>query len=141
MKKHPRYIPAFHFRWLTLRYDPMMRRLFPEEKLKTALIAQARIQSGQNVLDMGCGTGTLTLQIKQTQPAGLLAPSLEAHPIRIMHEASRRLPLFIDFLEDQGEAFVTTDLAMRWATRCRAAQSAEWSKRLRFVRVCVPTLT
>lgn len=68
MKKHPRYIPAFHFRWLTLWYDPMMRRLFPEEALKTALIAQARIQSGQNVLDMGCGTGTLTLLIKHAQP-------------------------------------------------------------------------
>ena len=68
MKKHPRYIPAFHFRWLTLWYDPMMRRLFPEEALKTTLIAQAGIQSGQNLLDMGCGTGTLTLLIKQTQP-------------------------------------------------------------------------
>jgi len=68
MKKHPRYIPAFHFRWLTRWYDPMMRHLFPEEALKTALIAQARIQLGQNILDMGCGTGTLTLLIKQTQP-------------------------------------------------------------------------
>jgi ubiquinone/menaquinone biosynthesis C-methylase UbiE len=68
MKKYLRYIPAFHFRWLTHWYDPMMRRLFPEEALKTALIAQAHIQPGQNVLDMGCGTGTLTLLIKQTQP-------------------------------------------------------------------------
>ena len=68
MKKQHRYIPAFHFCWLTDWYDPMMRHLFPEEALKTALIAQARIQLGQNVLDMGCGTGTLTLLIKQTQP-------------------------------------------------------------------------
>jgi ubiquinone/menaquinone biosynthesis C-methylase UbiE len=42
--------------------------LFPEEALKTALITQAHIQPGQNVLDVGCGTGTLTLLIKQTQP-------------------------------------------------------------------------
>jgi len=68
MKRHPNYIPAFHFRWLTRWYDPMMRRLFPEEALKTALVAQARIQSGQHLLDMGCGTGTLTLLIKQIQP-------------------------------------------------------------------------
>lgn len=68
MKKHPRYIPAFHFRWLTPWYDPMMRLLLPEEALKTALIAQAHIQLGQDVLDVGCGTGTLTLLIKQTQP-------------------------------------------------------------------------
>ncbi|MFZ2170711.1 MAG: class I SAM-dependent methyltransferase, partial [Methylococcaceae bacterium] len=68
MKKHPRYIPAFHFRWLTDWYDPVMRHLFPEEALKTSLIAQARIQPGQYILDMGCGTGTLTLLIKQIQP-------------------------------------------------------------------------
>ncbi len=72
MKKSPRYIPAFHFHWLTRWYDPVMRRLFPEAALKTALIAQARILPGQNVLDVGCGTGTLTLLIKQTQPDALV---------------------------------------------------------------------
>ena len=69
MKKHRHYIPAFHFHWLTRWYDPMMRYFFHEEALKTALIAQTHIQSGQVVLDMGCGTGTLTLLIKQTQPS------------------------------------------------------------------------
>ncbi len=68
MKKPSRYIPAFHFHWLTRWYDPMMRYLFHEEVLKTALVAQAHIQTGQNVLDVGCGTGTLTLMIKRTQP-------------------------------------------------------------------------
>ncbi|MDP1679774.1 MAG: methyltransferase domain-containing protein [Candidatus Nitrotoga sp.] len=72
MKKHSRYIPAFHFHWLTRWYDPMMRCLFSETVLKTALIAQAHIQPSQNVLDMGCGTGTLTLLIKQTQPGAAI---------------------------------------------------------------------
>lgn len=72
MKKHPHYIPAFHFHWLTRWYDPMMRHLFPEEALKTALITQAHIQAGQNVLDIGCGTGTLTLLIKQIQPNAIV---------------------------------------------------------------------
>ncbi|MBX9915827.1 MAG: class I SAM-dependent methyltransferase [Nitrosomonas sp.] len=68
MNKRPDFIPAFHFHWLTRYYDPMMRRLFPESGIKAALIAQAHVQSGQTVLDMGCGTGTLTLLIKQTEP-------------------------------------------------------------------------
>ena len=68
MKKHFRYIPAFHFHWLTRYYDPMMRWLFPESGIKAGLIAQARLQPGQVVLDAGCGTGTLTLLIKQTEP-------------------------------------------------------------------------
>lgn len=52
-----------------------------------------------------------------------------------LHEESRLLPRFIDFLDAQGEVFITTDLAVRWATQCRSAQPAEWAKRLRFVRV------
>lgn len=68
MKKQPHFIPAFHFHWLTRWYDPMMRRFFPETGIKAALIAQAHLQPGQTVLDAGCGTGTLTLLIKQTEP-------------------------------------------------------------------------
>jgi integrase len=52
-----------------------------------------------------------------------------------LHEESRLLPRFIDFLEDQGEAFITTDLAVRWATQCRDTQPSEWARRLRLVRV------
>lgn len=68
MMKHSHYFPAFHFYWLMRWYDPMMRHLFHEEALKTALINQAHIQSGQTLFDMGCGTGMLMLMIKQTQP-------------------------------------------------------------------------
>jgi len=68
MKKRLSYIPAFHFRWLTRWYDPMMQQFFPEEAIKNALIHQANIQPDQVILDVGCGTGTLTLLIKQAQP-------------------------------------------------------------------------
>ena len=68
MKKDESYIPAFHFRWLTPWYDLIVGRLFAEIAVKGALITQARIQSGQSVLDVGCGTGTLALLIKKTHP-------------------------------------------------------------------------
>lgn len=68
MKKSRHYIPAMHFHWLTRWYDPVMRGLFPESGIQANLIAQAHIQPGQTVLDAGCGTGTLTLLIKQTHP-------------------------------------------------------------------------
>ncbi len=68
MKKHSDYIPALHYHWLTRWYDPMMRWFFPESGIHANLIAQAHIQPEQTVLDVGCGTGTLTLLIKQAHP-------------------------------------------------------------------------
>ena len=72
MKKPSHFIPALHFHWLTRWYDPMMRCFFPETGIKATLIAQANIQPGQTVLDAGCGTGTLTLLIKQAEPGAVV---------------------------------------------------------------------
>lgn len=75
----------------------MIRRLFPEEALKTALIAQARIQPGQDILDMGCGTGTLTLLIKHTHP-GAKVYGLDVDP-QVLDIARRKV-------EQAGEIIV-----------------------------------
>ena len=61
-----KYIPALRFGWLTPIYDPVLRRLMPERALKQRLIAQAQIAAGQHVLDLGAGTGTLTIMLKKT---------------------------------------------------------------------------
>jgi ubiquinone/menaquinone biosynthesis C-methylase UbiE len=65
---NPKYIPALRFDWLTPVYDPALRRMLPEVALKQQLIAQAQIAAGQRVLDLGAGTGTLTIMVKQAQP-------------------------------------------------------------------------
>jgi ubiquinone/menaquinone biosynthesis C-methylase UbiE len=92
MKKSSRYIPAFHFHWLTRWYDPVMQCLFPEAALKTALIAQAHIQSGQSVLDVGCGTGTLTLLITQTQPDAIAyGLDMDTEALDIAREKAEKL--------------------------------------------------
>lgn len=66
MAKNEKYIPALRFGRLTPFYDPILRWVMREEQFKQQLIRQAHIQAGQNVLDLGCGTATLTILIKQT---------------------------------------------------------------------------
>jgi ubiquinone/menaquinone biosynthesis C-methylase UbiE len=63
-----RYIPVLHFRWLTPLCDPLLKWGMREETFKRRLISQANIQTGQRVLNLGCGTDTLTVLIKQTIP-------------------------------------------------------------------------
>lgn len=63
-----RYIPALRFKWLTPLYDPLLKWGMQEETFKRRLIVQAKIRPGSRVLDMGCGTGTLTVLVKQSIP-------------------------------------------------------------------------
>lgn len=62
------YIPALRYEWLTGFYDTVMDKLMRETTFKRALVHQAQIAKGHRVLDLGCGTATLTLLIKEAHP-------------------------------------------------------------------------
>jgi len=68
MDKTERYIPALRFGWLTPVYDPLFRWVFREEAFRRHMIEQASIQPGMRLLDLGCGTATLTILVKQLHP-------------------------------------------------------------------------
>lgn len=50
-----------------------------ESKFKGYLIGQANLIPGQQILNLGCGTGTLTLMIKHVQPKAEVV-GLDADP-------------------------------------------------------------
>ena len=67
--QNERYIPALGYHWLTALYDPVVRLTTRESAFKPALVAQANLRAGDRVLDLACGTATLTILAKRAQPA------------------------------------------------------------------------
>jgi len=63
-----KFVPALGYRWLTPYYDAVVGATTRERTFKEALIRQAEIQSGHRVLDVACGTGTLSVWIKKGSP-------------------------------------------------------------------------
>ena len=62
------YVPALGYHFLTPFYDAVVGATTRERRFKEALIQQARLASGQRVLDLASGTGTLAIWIKRHQP-------------------------------------------------------------------------
>src|SRR5690242_7443546 len=61
------YIPAATYDWLLPFYD-VVARLGGTEAAHRQLVDQADVAPGHQVLEIGCGTGNLTLLIKSVQP-------------------------------------------------------------------------
>ncbi len=79
LKRQEHFIPALAYHFLTPLYDPVMRTLLRETRFKRHLLALAEIESGQQVLDLGCGTATLTLLLKRQYPETTVV-GLDADP-------------------------------------------------------------
>ncbi len=62
------YIPALRFHALTRYFDSVLAMTLKEEKFKSLLVRQANVKPGDRILDVGCGTGTLAVLLKQAVP-------------------------------------------------------------------------
>jgi ubiquinone/menaquinone biosynthesis C-methylase UbiE len=63
------YLPAAGHDWLLPLYDPL-QKLLGFESIHRQLVDQADIRPGHRVLEIGCGTGNLSILIKRLHPQG-----------------------------------------------------------------------
>lgn len=68
MSEPARYKPALAYDGLTQFYDLVMRVTMREATFKSELIRQSALSPGMRVLDVGCGTATLTDMIARSCP-------------------------------------------------------------------------
>lgn len=98
------YIPAFSYRFLTPFYDLMMKWAARESTFKPKLVEQARIEKGHRVLDLGCGTATLTILLKKAQPEAEVV-GLDSDPKILEIAKSKVAKAGVDILLDIGTSF------------------------------------
>lgn len=92
------YIPALGHDWLTGFYDPVVRLTTRERSFKNALTEQAKVEANHRVLDLACGTGTLTILLKKASPkAEVIGVDGDATILRAAREKTDRLAVDIGF--------------------------------------------
>jgi SAM-dependent methyltransferase len=110
MSAQDSYVPALGYRWLTGLYDPVVRLTTREATFKSALLDQAQLRPGQRVLDLACGTATLTIAAHQRQPAAELT-GLDGDPeiLRIARDKAQRAGMQLQFDESLSHALPYAD--------------------------------
>ena len=104
VKNRDEYIPALKYDWLTRLYDPLIRWTMRESTFKRQLVKQAGIERGHRVLDLGCGTGTLTLLIKSHHPkASVFGFDADPRVLEVARAKAAKAGLSIRL--DRGMAF------------------------------------
>ena len=93
-------MPALRFTALTRFYDPVVRLTTRERRVKQALVAAADIPDGGTVLDLGCGTGTMTTWIKQQHPKSrVIGLDLDPAILGMARTKAKRAGVETEFIE------------------------------------------
>ncbi len=63
-----KYIPALSLKWLTPFYDSLVEGPMNLMRMRKDLLSQMGDLSSKRILDVGCGTGTFSIMVKQKYP-------------------------------------------------------------------------
>ena len=98
------YVPSLKYDRLTSLYDSLQKWTFPELSSQSKLLNQSTIELGYHVLDIGCGTATLTILIKENHPDAVVV-GLDADP-KVLEIAKKKAAKDnLDIRFDQGLSY------------------------------------
>lgn len=98
------YLPPLRFRALTRLYDPAAA-LIREREWKQELVRQVELEPGMRAVDMGCGTGTLTLLLARHCPAAeVVGVDPDPEALAIARRKGEAAGLRVSFREGRAEA-------------------------------------
>ena len=102
--REPKYVPALSFPWLTPLYDMLVEGPMSFARIRKRMLAEMGDLSHKRILDVGSGTGTMLLMIKQAYSNASVV-GLDADPqiLAIARGKARALGLEIQF--DHGMGF------------------------------------
>lgn len=108
--KNETYIPALGYDRLTPFYDAVVRLTTRETTFKKALVEQAEFKPHQNILDLACGTGTLTILIKQEfSQTNVFALDGDAKVLQIAESKAKKSGAEIQFEKGFSDALPYAD--------------------------------
>lgn len=96
------YLPAAGYHWSLALYDPMVK-LLGGDAARATLLEHAAVRPGQRVLDIGCGTGSLLVQIKRKYP-NVEVVGLDPDPRALARARRKGQRSALSFHLDQGFA-------------------------------------
>lgn len=99
---HKTYLPAASHDWGLPLYDPLTK-LLGTDKARRTLLDQAGLAPTDRVLDIGCGTGTFLILIKQLYPF-VDTTGLDPDPRALARAAKKAAKLPANIRFDQGFA-------------------------------------
>jgi len=115
MTQQAQYVPALGRPELTGLYDLVVGLVTRERRWRSALLAALDPRDGETIVDIGCGTGSQAIAIKQARP-GARVIGIDPDPavLAIAQAKAERAGVRIEWLQglgDQADALVGKSVA------------------------------